>query len=267
MYKRDMQQCDWSASEPWLRLSTCGVRRAFTWSEPFLRRMRLGFWLAYWNPGPGAAISSDAGRFRLDRETLLLVPPGTWLRREQSRPFEHWWCHFRTTGTAAVATAQLLPVDGDLGRLLRHSWTTSWAKDSAHPASILSCHAVLALALGRLPWTVPTTPESPDPEIAELQAWLRAKGCPALTNAVLAQRLHLHPKSLVRRFTRAVGQPPQAWLRDRRLDLAAERLVAGMAVEQAAEQSGFVDRFHLGRLFRRRFGVGPGSYRRMFVRS
>lgn len=254
---------DWSGARPWLQPLTCGVRRDMWWSAPYLRRMRLDFWLVYWNPSPGATLTSDGVEHPLDRDVLLLVPPGSWICRRQVSPFDHWWCHVRTAATPSPANATRLAATGTLGRLLRRSWSTAWARGSRHPASLLACHAVLAEALGQLPWPAPDQVIPTDHAIAALQAWLLAQGCPALDNSALARRLGMHPKSLVRRFTRAVGTAPQTWLRDQRLDLAAERLSAGMTIEEAADAGAFTDRFHLGRLFRRRFGIGPGGYRRM----
>ncbi len=57
---------------------------------------------------------------------------------------------------------------------------------------------------------------------------------------------------------------PSAYIMDRRLDLAAERLrgsVARGAVTQVALSVGFNDLTHFGRAFRRRFGVNPSDYR------
>jgi AraC-like DNA-binding protein/quercetin dioxygenase-like cupin family protein len=70
-------------------------------------------------------------------------------------------------------------------------------------------------------------------------------------------REHVH-----RRFRRAFGVSPGAYVRARRLDHAAHLLVDGeLSVAAVAAECGFTDQSHLTRLFRARFGTTPGRYR------
>jgi transcriptional regulator GlxA family with amidase domain len=46
-----------------------------------------------------------------------------------------------------------------------------------------------------------------------------------------------------------------------RLNRARRLLAAGTMPAQAAAEAGFADQSHMGRHFRRTFGVAPGTYR------
>ena len=61
----------------------------------------------------------------------------------------------------------------------------------------------------------------------------------------------------------ATGATPSAYILDRRLRLAAERLrrANGQAITEVALALGFNDLTHFGRAFRRRYGVAPRDYR------
>ncbi|SFS13880.1 Cupin domain-containing protein [Dyella sp. OK004] len=64
-----------------------------------------------------------------------------------------------------------------------------------------------------------------------------------------------------RAFRRVHGMPPQTFGIMARLNGARKLLRAGVSPADAAAAAGFADQSHLGRLFRRTFGVAPGRYR------
>lgn len=65
-----------------------------------------------------------------------------------------------------------------------------------------------------------------------------------------------------RRFRRQHGVAPQLFRQSERLNEARRLLRAGDPVAAVAAEAGFSDQSHLGRCFRRAFGVTPGQYRR-----
>lgn len=65
-----------------------------------------------------------------------------------------------------------------------------------------------------------------------------------------------------RRFRRLHGMPPQVFRLSGRLNEARRLLRDGQPLADLAAETGFSDQSHLGRCFRRAFGVTPGQYRR-----
>ena len=65
-----------------------------------------------------------------------------------------------------------------------------------------------------------------------------------------------------RRFRRLHGMPPQMFRLSGRLNEARRLLRVGQPLADVAAETGFSDQSHLGRCFRRAFGVTPGQYRR-----
>ncbi|MDR3437895.1 AraC family transcriptional regulator [Telmatospirillum sp.] len=81
--------------------------------------------------------------------------------------------------------------------------------------------------------------------------------------ALIAARLGCSREAFSRRFSREVGMPPHAYRIACRLNHARELLRDGEAVASTAAASGFADQSHLGRWFRKSFGVSPAVYRRV----
>jgi len=65
---------------------------------------------------------------------------------------------------------------------------------------------------------------------------------------------------LTRRFTRAFGLSPHAYLVRLRLRAARRMLATGVGVAQVAAAVGFADQSHLGRWFQRAYRLSPAAY-------
>ncbi|QEM81221.1 AraC family transcriptional regulator [Halomonas binhaiensis] len=67
---------------------------------------------------------------------------------------------------------------------------------------------------------------------------------------------------LTRAFKAEYGMAPHAYLVQLRLNQARRKLAAGQLPIDIAHQLGFADQSHLGRWFRRAYGITPAQYRR-----
>jgi AraC-like DNA-binding protein len=82
-----------------------------------------------------------------------------------------------------------------------------------------------------------------------------------------AERAGMSREGFSRMFARHHGMPPHAFWLMARLNHARELLRAGEGIASVAVEAGFTDQSHLGRWFRRAFGVTPGRYRSGWLRS
>lgn len=76
----------------------------------------------------------------------------------------------------------------------------------------------------------------------------------------IAARLGVSRETFTRSFCRRVGMSPHAFRIVGRLNLARDRIRNGASIADAAADCGFADQSHLGRHFRRVFGVTPREY-------
>jgi len=80
--------------------------------------------------------------------------------------------------------------------------------------------------------------------------------------ADLARLTGLSRYQVLRRFERAYGLPPHAWLLRRRAERARVLIRDGCTLAAAAAATGFADQSHMTRVFARQFGFTPGAWRR-----
>lgn len=78
----------------------------------------------------------------------------------------------------------------------------------------------------------------------------------------LAAMTDLSKYQLVRRFERAYGMSPYAWLLSHRAERARALIQAGASLAAAAAATGFADQSHMTRVFVRQFGFTPGAWQR-----
>jgi AraC-like DNA-binding protein len=130
--------------------------------------------------------------------------------------------------------------------LARH-WRGAGRLDWRDLAAIVEDHQCVAARSLR------PTPERPMTERLGDECWESVRQA--------AQRVGLSREGYTRRFKRDCGLPPHAFWLLEKLNDARRRLRAGDSIAGVAAETGFADQSHLGRCFRRAFGVTPGRYR------
>jgi AraC-like DNA-binding protein len=98
--------------------------------------------------------------------------------------------------------------------------------------------------------------------VQRIRAYLEDSFAQQVSLQTLASLAGFSPFYLTRVFTREVGLPPHAYLRQVRIQRAKQLLSAGWAISQVALETGFADQSHLTRHFLRVVGVTPGQYAR-----
>jgi AraC family transcriptional regulator len=141
------------------------------------------------------------------------------------------------------------------GRLSHEVSATDRAASLAIEALALELIASAARALGPTRDTRPAW-------LLEVRDRLHDDVAATPSLAELARIANVHPGHLTRAFRRAFGCSVGTYLRDLRLQRAAERLASGEAtLASIASEAGFADQSHFTRMFRRRYGCTPAAYR------
>ena len=119
---------------------------------------------------------------------------------------------------------------------------------------------------GLAPYIVFTAPrDHGDAAVTDAQDWLATHFAVASPVDEMVQRAALAPRTFKRRFTRATGHAPIAYVQRLRIEEAKRRLERTTApIDEISWHVGYEDPAFFRRLFKRLTGISPGSYRRKF---
>ena len=112
-------------------------------------------------------------------------------------------------------------------------------------------------------------PPSPMPDrnlarpLAETRRYMEEHLDEPLTIPALSRRAYLSATTFKEEFRRMYGLPVHTWLRQRRMERAAELLhTSGLSLEKVAQAVGYSSVSQFAATFRRYYGVTPGKYRK-----
>ena len=104
-----------------------------------------------------------------------------------------------------------------------------------------------------------------DGEIQSAQQWLREHFSVANPVEQMIKRSKLAERTFKRRFAKATGLPPIAYVQRLRIEDAKRRLErTDASVDEISWRVGYEDPAFFRRLFRRTTGLAPGAYRKRF---
>ncbi|WP_030937679.1 helix-turn-helix domain-containing protein [Streptomyces sp. NRRL S-646] len=253
-------------------------------------------WLFTWTTGGHGRLRQGGAETRAGAGDLVVLAPG--VRHEYAvepaaRSWQFWWVHcqarpswapwlrpydtgdglFVVTPTPAALHDR---VDAAFRRMLADArWTGTESPPAAAPDDrVAVAHGTAAreLALSSLEEIVlltaatartPAPPPGVDGRVRRAEALIAADPGAPHTVRSLAESVSLSPSRFAHLFTRQLGQSPMRALREARLRHAARLLEStDLSVDRVAAASGFASPFHFNRVFRARYGVPPGAYRR-----
>lgn len=209
--------------------------------------------LIFMEPGEthdGEATAADGFTY-----AMLYFDPA-WLRQSASLYAN------RETGETVFYFPRTLDDDAPLAQAVRMA-----RRQIASPDSRMACDAALDQVVALLAQRFAgATADKPDhaPRVARLaRAAMDAGFDGDLGLEDLALAAGTDRFRLTRAFSAAYGLAPHAYLVQRRLNRARVLLSRGETPAAVAAATGFADQSHLGRWFRRAFGMTPAAYRRL----
>ena len=243
------------------------------------RNVRDSYWRFYWNDRDGAGLETPSGDFALRGERGYFVPAGVAFHCRNATPLHHFYIHFDAVGFSGPVMRELfsapleLPDDAGIAHSVRglmqdrQRHAESFGEDFAALCRMKALlFAGLALHLGSLSTERLEKCGRLNAALRPvLPAAQRIEEDPARPHPIreLANACCMSETHFIRRFRELIGQTPTRYVQERRVTLAAQRLLFTQdSIERIAEETGFGNRFYFTRLFTRQTGVSPAAYRR-----
>ena len=226
------------------------------------------FWRLYWNDHPGASLHMGKRSWKLDPHTIFLIPPHTKCSCSNTAKMHHLFIHFNLPWiylpTNSVPLAHPLSMEE---RALIRSFNKCCFSRPANQSVKLSLlsHTLVQLSLQHVPdrfFSRNTT----DERIAKSLALLQRLHPQPVDNARLAHAAGLSLGAFVRQFKQVTGESPGRYQIHQRLSEACRLMhLSAMSLEAIAERTGFYDRFHFSRTFKRFIQRSPAEFRKQCI--
>jgi AraC-like DNA-binding protein len=248
--------------------------KSWAWNE-----VCSSFWRLYYNDVDGAEVEVEGKRYPIRAGRVYLIPPGVTFSCICHRPVDHLFFHFdivsMPNGLVRDVFSPVIELSSDAGveaslMQVRSSLKTRSLETIAElcrvKAALYQALSVLFrdLAPGQLARCMRVV-HATNPVTGALYS-IEDNLSAAMDNRVLARACGLSESHFIRTFRAVMGQTPAQYILDRRVALASQRLLYTRdSIEQIAETCGFPNRSYFTRVFTRRMGTPPATYRRKGV--
>ena len=241
----------------------CGIHNCGP-GETMPRHHIQRFVIHYTLEGKGSYLVDDRAH-SLEPGDLFLSRPGcvTSYLSDPETPLRYIWVSFNC-GTA---------FSGLLNRDILHA---PWAGEifekilaaGPEPGAEWEISGLLLQFFARLQNLEPDVFRKDEDYITRALTYIHANYSEELRVSELAEELGLSRSYFCRLFKSRTSMSPQAYLVSYRLDMAAKEMVEqGISQKEAALRAGYGDVCSFSRMFRKKYGVSPGAYRRDHQRN
>ena len=227
-------------------------------------------WLQRVHAGGAILASVCSGSLILAEAGLLdgLEASGHWAYREMFR--DHY-------AKVKLREESILTIAGEQDSIVTAGGVTSWQElalyliarlcGRQYAVEIAKIYLLAGHEDGQLPFNVTTLrPQQTDTVIDQCQAWISDNYIQANPVTLMASHSGLRPRTFARRFLTATGYQPMTYVHAIRIEEAKKLLETDTAkIDDISQMVGYEDPTYFRRLFKRKTGMTPASYRRKFV--
>ena len=221
------------------------------------------FWRIYQNDGNSWSIVHQRRSVHLNPDSLVVAAPGTVFVAHGMVPDRHRYIHFTLDEPHWRVDPGLYQLPCEAADRAALACLDQPNDAAPRPSDLAGITGLCLRTLARLPADVITIPAHP-PAVEQALAHLSRYPDRQVPNAELAALTGMNPNAFIRAFRQAVGETPQRWHQQQRIDRASMALVhTADSIDTIAILHGFCDRNHFTRVFTAQRGVAPARYRRL----
>lgn len=223
--------------------------------------MKAPYTRLYWHSDGGSYITPDGEtEFELQSDKLYLIRRNVNYSVRNIQPFRHFHIAFQCSWDIQ-GNIYALPIRDEAKNTIQQIIDLGH-KESESPETAFLAYRLLFLVLDELP-ADQRAPHTASLRLSAAFNQLLQNAVSGISNAALADTANMSVNHFIRSFKTAYGITPQQYIIVKRCEVATALLNRPQfSIEQIADLSGFYDRFHLTKVFRKYRGITPAAYRK-----
>lgn len=249
---------------PNVKILAYNYQNVSLWNHP---NCNSPFWYFWWNEQPGAKLHFNDKCFDLHPNIIVIVPPNTLFSTScDHTAFNQFYIHF-AVGSSPFTRIKRIPFlfMSDEGKNFVEN-INLYYKDRM--ILELKLYNIIYNLLLKLPEDAFLfRDESPplDKRVEQAVEMMSSDQSLNLDNAVICKRINMSVNNFIRIFKHEMRMSPQRYLLMKRIERAQTLLLhTGETIETIAASTGFADRYHFSKAFKRILNITPVKYRNSF---
>lgn len=217
-------------------------------------------WILYWNNSPGGILLNNGEKKYLDENLLALIPPYTTFSTMCTKPFRHFFLHFRVPAPFDRVRRNIYYFQSVFAANCMKNLNNSTSKIYR----ALTIRIFVFEYLRRIPENafLPVSEPTMDPRIKHALELMEQDLAQTLDNRRLAKKIGMSLNNFYRCFFNETGTSPSRYLLSLRMASARNLLLySKLSVDEIAFKTGYADRCHFSKAFRNFYGLPPVTYR------
>ena len=223
------------------------------------------YWRIYWNETPGGFIKRKNMHIELKPEMFVIIPGNTLFSSENTKPFNQLYIHFSVCLPFINISDKMMvfKVNDTEKFYFRNIISGIQDPSSLKVSSSLYIHSFIDYALAHLSEHDFAPSHKTDPRILKAIDIFTENITRIISNEEIAEKIGMSTNGFIRLFSLEIGESPQKYHRQKRVEHACLNLhFTEDDIEKIALETGFLDRYHFSREFKKIMKISPAEFRK-----
>jgi AraC-like DNA-binding protein len=229
----------------------------FNWRQ---NNVRGPYWRIYWNSTPGAFITCNGREVELTPDKIIVIAPNAVYSTRAENKFQHFYIHCFISNPFSEIHGQMFVFETP--ELI--ALASAIAQRVNQQVDIMRTQMMLLVYINSILLQLPhdCIPERTKYDARVAKAIEILSSTRNISNQALAQKAGMSTNGFLLLFKKETNVSPQAYSRQIRLNEACIMLQhSEKTIEEIAQLTGFCDRYHFSREFRKVIGYTPHQFR------